>query len=163
MKYALVDEITQYLPPNVITAKPLEFDWDEATNAVLFTAEYKKRFSILKSPFNALVDKLTEHYRSLVENKYQLEVDPDHEQGCMTFRFSDDPEANPNKGFQISADISIAWLKAKGTIDDPLDALNSWIGSSLLKKMAQDDKPQLIGMIRIRPKINNQSGDDNSE
>ena len=136
--YKITAELMRYIPPEVISVEPLEFDWDEATNAILFTVSYSRdsyaewfegihRFLLDSLPLGALVS-------------------PEKQEDifCASFWISlsgDDPMINPDY------DLHVAWRKEA----DSCENLNAWIGSELYEEMVQKDHPQTSGIIRKRP------------
>jgi len=141
MPYDVTEAISKYLPPDVITVEPLEFDWDEAVNAVVFTSRFDA------TSFSAWETSLSEHYMSVLGKGPRMKVESDSELGCIAFRINLDP-ANLPEG-TISVDISVAW---RG-LEESVENLNAWVGSSLLEDMVEKDKPAMAGLIRIRPEV----------
>ena len=139
MPYEVSQEIAKYLPPDVITVRPLEFDWAEAINAVVFTSRFDRQ------SFPEWEEALIEYYRSALGRIPQVRPETDEELGCITFRINLDPSNLP-KG-TISVDISVAWCNQ----EDSLENLNAWLGSKVLASIVRDDKPAMAGLVRIRP------------
>lgn len=139
MAYKVTDEIAKYLPPATVSTKPLEFQWDEAANAILFTSNFnKKSFSDWKKG-------LSSHYRTTLGDIPSIIIESHSKLGCISFWINLDPDNLP-KG-NISVDVSAAWCPKEESVEN----LNAWIGSSLLESMVKKDKPSMAGLIRIRP------------
>ena len=136
-QYLLTEEIMRFLPPDVFQVQPLDYYWEEAVNAVIFTSGFEKKSFVESVTF------LGEFYEKIDKDPL---IEDDEDLGCVTIWLSIEKNA-----VQIDVDVSIALMNTKDTDGTPLEKLNSWIGSSLLTKMAKEDNPALIGMIRIRP------------
>lgn len=133
MTYSSTGEITNYLPPESIDVRPLDYEWAEATNAILFGS---------KLDFDTFAQweiALSEHYRNLKANDHELTVESHPDLGCMSIWFDSSP----------SVDVHCARCKNPDSIDN----LNAWVGSALLESIAADPQTGTVGLIRIRPNI----------
>ena len=130
MTYAATSEIKKYLPPDTVDSKPLEYDWAEAENAIVF-------ISTLDFPtFGEWESELSQFYRLLVGGgAVNIESHPDL--GCISFWFN----CHPN------VDVHVARCKHAESVEN----LNSWVGSTLLNSMATDNRAATAGLVRIRP------------
>ena len=126
----------EFLPPDIIQVHPLDYYWEEAVNAVIFTSSFEKKI------FFESISFLKELYQRLDNN---LHIEEDEDLGCATIWLSIE-----NNAVQIDVDVSIALMSTENTDGTPLENLNSWIGSNLLTKMTKEDNPALIGIVRIR-------------
>lgn len=82
MTCSVTDEITKHLPPEVITVNPLEFEWEEATNAIIFTSNFDK------VNFEEWEEALVNYYKNMIVNEHQLDVESDDDISCISFWFS---------------------------------------------------------------------------
>lgn len=131
MVYAPTSDITRYLPPEAFDVRPLEYEWAEATNAIIFAS------SVDYETFSAWESGLSHFYLTLVGVANALNVESDPELGCISFWLQSAPPV----------DIHVA--RCKNT--ESVETLNAWIGSTLLSTMASDNRAATIGLIRIRP------------
>ncbi|QDV25920.1 hypothetical protein [Aureliella helgolandensis] len=131
MKYAATSEIKKYLPQDAFDVRPLEYEWAEATNAIVFA-------STLAFPtFRRWESELSKFYRTLIGNNRAVSVESHPDLGCISFWINTDP----------SVDVHVARLKCAESVEN----LNSWVGSSLIDSLATDDRAATVGLIRIRP------------
>lgn len=131
MPYELNDQISRFLPPDVIHALPLDFDWAEATNAILFTSNFDA------DSFDSWCDGLQCHYAKIVGDTQKIDADPQPDLGCLNFWF----KLNP------TVDVAMAYCNHS----EGFEELNAWIGSSFFESMVNDDSPATAGIVRIRP------------
>ena len=130
MAYSVTDEIRQYLPPNSIDVRPLDYAWAEAVNAIVFVSTNES------SSFESWQLALEAYYRKMTDGEPILRVESHPELGC-SFWFDSSPQV----------DIHVARCKSP----DSIDTLNSWLGSDLLLAMAAAPYAETAGIIRIRP------------
>ena len=130
MAYSVTDEIRQFLPPNSIDVKPLDYAWAEAVNAIIFVSTTES------SSFEEWQLALDEYYRKMKYCEQILRVESHPELGC-SFWFDTSPQV----------DVHVARCKTPGSIN----TLNSWVGSDLLASMAAAPHAETAGIIRIRP------------
>jgi len=138
--YRVNDSIRVFLPPDTITAEPLDFDWDEAENAVLFTSGFTR------GSFTELASALTDHFAAVLGSRDQIDVEAHEDIGCISFWMT--RAANVQPKLNVEVDAHIAYCQNA----ESLESLHSWIGSTLLTKMAKQDAPSVLGMIRFRPR-----------
>ncbi len=139
MPYEITNEIARFLPPDPISVYPLEFDWQEATNAIVFTSGFDKE------SFSDWEECLSAYYKALLGDIPDIDVESDPELGCATFWINLDPDHLPEGA--ISVDVGVA----RCCVANGFENLNAWIGSSRLTDMVEKDKPAMVGLIRIRP------------
>ena len=131
MTYAATARIRKYLPRDAFDVRPLEFEWDEAINAIVFA-------STLDFPtFDKWESELSKFYRTLVGNDRAVAVEAHPELGCISFWINTEP----------NVDVHVARCRSAESVEN----LNAWIGSSLIELMATDDRTATVGLIRIRP------------
>ena len=132
MPYQLDDSIRLYLPPGIVSAEPLDYDWDEAVNAVIFTSAFDSK------DFPCWTATLTEHYRRIVADR--MEVDPEIQAdiGCIHLWL-----------LKLHPPVDICF--AFGRHLESFSNLNPWIGSNRFRSLFTRDTPATAGMIRIRP------------
>ncbi|WFB35244.1 hypothetical protein P3T73_13845 [Kiritimatiellota bacterium B12222] len=139
MPYEVNDAISFFLPPESKSVQPLDYDWDEATNAIIFTSDYDP------GSFSKWLKGLSKHYTQIWGASSQVFVEDDDDLGCVSFWMTREKGVHPMSKIQI--DSHVAYTK----IEDSFENLNAWIGSELLSKLMDEDKPSTIGMIRFRP------------
>lgn len=131
MTYAVTSEITRYLPPESIDARPLDYEWVEATNAIVFVSTFAH------TSFALWETKLSVFYRMLIGDGCGLTTESHSELGCISFWF----DSNPN------VDVHVARCENINSVEN----LDSWLGSPLLVSMAMDPRAATVGIIRIWP------------
>ena len=131
MPYASTDEIAKYLPPDSIDVRPLDYEWAEATNAVVFASAF------YSSSFSEWESKLAEFYRMLIGRRHDMNVESNPDLGCISFWF----DSIPNIDVHVARSENL----------DSVENLNSWVGSPLLTRIAMDTRATTVGLIRIRP------------
>lgn len=131
MNYTVTDEIASYLPPKIIDVKPLEYEWDEAANAIVFVS------SFAFSTFEKWNSELSQIYRSLVRDGYDLNIESHEDLGCTSFWFNHLP----------NVDVHVARCQNTASVEN----LNSWVGSTDLESLATIEGAATVGLCRIRP------------
>ena len=131
MTYATTSEIKKYLPPHSVDVRPLDYEWAEASNAVVFIS------TLDAETFTQWETELTEFYRLQVSDDCVMNVESDPDLGCISFWF----QTLPN------IDVHVARCKNIDSVEN----LNSWVGSTLLASIAADTRAATVGLIRIRP------------
>jgi hypothetical protein len=140
MKYTVTQELLYLIPGKALDAQPLEFDWEEATNAILFTSNLQvKDFC----EWNLFIEK---HLRSCLPKTASIKVETDEEIFCTSFWISLTKDIH--EYIDPDFDLHVAW----GNHDESFENLNSWIGSELFEEMvSKKDIPATAGLIRVRP------------
>jgi hypothetical protein len=131
MSYATTGEITKYLPPDAFGVVPLEYEWAEATNAIVFASTHEC------ATFDEWESTLSEFYRAQISDNHAVSVDAHPELGCIRVSINIRPRV----------DVHLARCKCSGSVEN----LNSWVGSSLMASLAKDVRAATVGLIRIRP------------
>ena len=79
MKYTTTQELLNLIPGSTLDAQPLEFDWEEATNAILFTTDLQINDF---NEWNAFIEK---HLLSCFPKGTSIKVETDEEIFCTSF------------------------------------------------------------------------------
>ncbi len=97
MTYNVDETIKRFLPENSSNLNPLEFDWEEAENAIIFTAD-------LEYPsFADFENSLTNYYTSLLGPEAQINPEGEDELGCISFwvKLGNDASELANRNIDI--------------------------------------------------------------
>ena len=138
MSYSLDDALLKLAPGKILRAEPLEFDWDEAENAILFSS------TLQIDDFREWNEQIRQHIASLLPEGSSIKVEPDESVFCTSFWISTTQDMD--EYIDPELDIHVAW----GGGQESYENLNAWIGSEVFDSLAVD-KPPTIGMIRTRP------------
>ncbi|MEM9643933.1 MAG: hypothetical protein AAF989_02970 [Planctomycetota bacterium] len=131
MKYEVTREIEEFLPPETFDARPLDFEWVEATNAVLFAS------AMNHTTFSRWKSDLSKYYRLRLRGGFDLNIESFEDVECMSFWLTHTP----------NVDVHVARCQQPESVEE----LNSWIGSTLLESMAANERAATVGLVRIRP------------
>ncbi len=123
MPYQLDDAISAFLPPSVISAEPLDFDWDEAVNAVVFTSAFDSK------DFASWAKTLTEHYDRLVAGRMKVDPEIQADIGCIHL-------------WLLKLDPAVDICFASRHHPESFANLNAWIGSNRFRSLFTRDTRQ---------------------
>jgi len=138
MSYSLDDALLKFAPGKLLKAEPLEFDWDEAENAILFSS------SLRIDNFHEWNEHIRKHIVRMLPEGASIKVEPDEGTSCTSFWISTSEKMEEYINPEL--DIHVAW----GGNKESYDNLNAWIGSSVFDTLIAD-KPPTAGMVRTRP------------
>ena len=139
MSYAVTIELLNLIPGKKLDAQPLEFDWEEATNAILFTSDLQVQSF---SEWNNVIEA---HLKTCFPKTASIKVEADEEILCTSFWIS--LTKDMNEYIDPDYDLHVAW----GASDESFENLNSWIGSELFDEMVSKEGIRTAGLIRVRP------------
>ena len=138
MSYFVDDTLLKLAPGRVLKAEPLEFDWDEAENAILFSS------TLQIDDFHEWNEHIRQHLASLLPEGTSIKVEPDEGIYCTSFWISRIQDME--EYIDPELDVHVAW----GGSEDSYQNLNAWIGSDVFETLTSG-KPPTAGMVRTRP------------
>ena len=142
MSYSLDDALLKFAPGRLLKAELLEFDWDEAKNAILFSS------SLRLDDFHEWNEHIRQHIASMLPESASIKVESDETISCTSFWISTTQDMD--EYIDPELDIHVAW----GGNEESYPNLNAWIGSEVFDTLSAD-KPPTAGMVRTRPKNKN--------
>lgn len=138
MSYSLDDALLKFAPGRILKAEPLEFHWDEAENAILFSS------ALRLDDFHEWNEHIRQHIASLLPAHASIKVEADESVSCTSFWISTTQDMHEYTDPEL--DIHVAW----GGDEESYQNLNAWIGSEVFDNLIAN-KPPTAGMVRSRP------------
>lgn len=142
MSYSLDDALLKFAPGKILKAEPLEFDWDEAENAILFSS------TLRIDDFHEWNERIRQHIAGLLPEGASIKVEPDESVFCTSFWISTTQDMH--EYIDPELDIHVAW----GGNEESCQNLNAWIGSNVFSALTSN-RPPTAGMLRTRPQNKN--------
>ncbi|TWU44680.1 hypothetical protein Poly51_59490 [Rubripirellula tenax] len=123
------DELLALLPNGVASYEPLDFSWDGVKEAFLFTSTFDE------TSYPLWVSRFVQHVKSKAPPNARVDTEEHPELAYLVINVYGDEKI----------DIHAAWCQD----DDAFGNLNAWLGSRLLKKMVESERPATAGVVRI--------------